>query len=165
MNKGSTMDVVTCDLPKSSALHSEVKSAYFRDSYSAALRNSEANIISIFFAIFGHHPKWLKLVLVLRNKVVALFGLESAKLSDIFKPQIKEHYVVGEKIGPWPIYHLTDNELVAGLDDKHLDFRLSVLKSTEGGGTKVIVSTVCDVRGGPVSLDRNSVSLSGALRM
>ncbi|WP_334187301.1 DUF2867 domain-containing protein [Noviherbaspirillum sp.] len=139
------MDVLTCDLPKSSALHSNVKSAYFTDSYSAALRNPEASIISIFFAVFGHHPKWMKLALVLRNKAVAPFGLRSGKSSDIFNPQIKEHYMVGEKIGRWPIYHLTDNELVAGLDDKHLNFRLSIFKSTEGGGTKVIVSTVCDV--------------------
>ena len=87
----------------------------------------------------------MKLALVLRNKVVVLFGLQSAKSSDIFKPQIKEHYVVGERIGRWPIYHLTENELVAGLDDKHLDFRLSVLKSTEDGAPKVIVSTVCYV--------------------
>jgi hypothetical protein len=140
------MDVVTCDLPQSSMLHGGVaKSAYFTDSYSAALINTEANMVSIFFAIFGHHPKWMKFLLVLRNKIAAFFGLETPESSDILAPKIKEHYMVGEKIGPWPIYHLSQDELIAGRDNRHLDFRLSVMKLTDAGGTKVVVSTVCDV--------------------
>jgi hypothetical protein len=34
---------------------------------------------------------------------------------------------------------------VAGQDNKHLDFRLSVLKTAEAGKTSVVLSTVCDV--------------------
>src|SRR3954451_21870807 len=46
-----------------------------------------------------------------------------------------------DKIGAWPIFALTDNELVTGRDNKHLDFRISVLKRGEGA----VFSTVCIV--------------------
>ena len=54
-------------------------------------------------------------------------------------------YSVGDKIGPWPIFFIGDNELVAGRNNKHLDFRLSVLKVMEGDAASVVVSTVCSV--------------------
>jgi hypothetical protein len=59
--------------------------------------------------------------------------------------QVKSSYAVGDKIGVWPIMALTENELVAGRDDKHLDFRLSVLKVTDGEAVSVVVSTICTV--------------------
>jgi hypothetical protein len=52
---------------------------------------------------------------------------------------------VGDKIGVWPIFALTETELVAGRDNKHLDFRVSVLKETDGGTASVVVSTLCTV--------------------
>ena len=58
---------------------------------------------------------------------------------------IKDRYVVGEKIGVWPIFSLSEDEVVAGRDNKHLDFRVSVLKLPEGDGSSVVVSTVCTI--------------------
>jgi hypothetical protein len=52
---------------------------------------------------------------------------------------------VGDKIGPWPIFFIGDNEIVAGRNNKHLDFRLSVLRLTDGDAESVVVSTVCSV--------------------
>jgi hypothetical protein len=146
MDKAHQMTVRVCDFPESSSLHNaQTLSAYFRDSYCATLKDAESSMVSIFFAIFGHHPKWMQMALIARNKAVALVGLDAPPSSEILRPQRKEHYVVGDKIGPWPIYRLTQNELVAGRDNKHLDFRLSVIKVTEAGNSKVVVSTVCQV--------------------
>jgi hypothetical protein len=36
---------------------------------------------------------------------------------------------------------LEDNEIVTGRDNKHLDFRVSVMRVTEDGARKVVVST------------------------
>jgi hypothetical protein len=58
---------------------------------------------------------------------------------------MKRSYSVGDKIGVWPIFFLTETELVAGRDNKHLDFRLSVLRSTDGEIASVVVSTLCTV--------------------
>ena len=37
-------------------------------------------------------------------------------------------------------------ELVAGRDNKHMDFRLSVLKVSDGDAINVVVTTVCTIR-------------------
>ena len=69
---------------------------------------------------------------MLRKWAASCVGLKVPTTADIMRPQIKERYVVGDKIGPWPIVHLNETELVAGRDNKHLDFRLSVLKEVDG---------------------------------
>lgn len=140
------MNIVACDLPKASVLDSKmIESAYFSDSYSAPLTNAKAGIVEIFFGIFGHHPRWMKMTIIIRNKIASLFGLDTSTSAEILQPQIKSHYAVGDKIGPWPICHLTQDELVAGRDNKHLDVRLSVLRIADAGEPHVVVSTICNV--------------------
>ena len=88
---------------------------------------------------------WIKMVLVARNRMASLFGLEAPSASEIMHPTFKSNYAVGQKIGPWPIFAITGSELVAGRNNIHLDFRLSVLQLTQGLTTSVVVSTVCVV--------------------
>jgi Protein of unknown function (DUF2867) len=140
------MNIVECDVPSGSMLTREViEHAYFRDSYRAPLSRGELGVVDIFFAIFAHHPLWVKLLLIVRNRVASVAGLEAPTVSEILRVEIKDHYVVGDKIGAWPIFSLGENELVAGRNNKHLDFRLSVLKVTDGDRTSVVVSTICTV--------------------
>ena len=56
----------------------------------------------------------------------------------------RDRYFVGAKIGPWPIFFLGSDELVAGRDNKHMDFRLSIMK-VHDDRPSVVVSTVCVV--------------------
>ena len=124
--------------------HEMIANAFFWDSYIAPSTHPDAKISDIFFAIFGHLPFWLKALLISRNKIAALFGLEAPTISEIINSEVKASYTTGDKIGPWPIFTLTDRELVAGRDNKHLDFRLSILRTTDHGGCDVVVSTVCN---------------------
>jgi Protein of unknown function (DUF2867) len=138
------MGIAACEVPALSVLDRRlIDAAFFHDSYRAPLSRPRAGVVEVFFAIFGHHPKWLKVVLVLRNRLASCFGLEVPTTAEIMRTQVKASYSVGEKIGPWPIFHLTDTELVAGRDNWHLDFRLSVLKEDSGGSSSAVVSTVC----------------------
>jgi hypothetical protein len=140
------MNVVECGVPSGSMLSRElIERAYFRDSYRAPLSRTELGIVDIFFGIFAHHPLWMKLLLIVRNKVASLAGLDAPTASEILHVEIKDHYVVGEKIGVWPIFSLSEDEVVAGRNNKHMDFRLSVLKVPDGDGTNVVVSTICTV--------------------
>jgi hypothetical protein len=102
-------------------------------------------MVEIFFAIFGHHPGWMKLALIARNRVASFCGLDAPAASEIINPEVKSSYVVGEKIGVWPIFALTANEIVAGRNNKHLDFRLSVLREAGDESGSVVVSTLCTV--------------------
>ena len=140
------MNVTECDLPPSSVLDRRVvASAYFRDSYRAPLRNPRQDMVGIFFAIFGHHPGWMKALLIARNWIASRCGLDVPAASDIMNAPRKEHYEVGDMIGPWPIFSLSETELVAGRDNKHLDFRLSLMRITHDEVPSVVVSTICSV--------------------
>ena len=84
-------------------------------------------------------------MLVARNKAAALAGLEVPTTSEIMNVEKRERYFAGEKIGPWPIFSLGPDELVAGRDNKHMDFRLSIMKVHDGVRPSVVVSTLCMV--------------------
>ena len=140
------MNVVECDVPSGSVLGRElIERAYFRDSYRAPLSRRELGIVDVFFGIFAHHPLWMKLLLIIRNKVASLADLDAPTASEILHVKVKDRYAVGEKIGVWPIFSLSEDEVVAGRNNKHMDFRLSVLKLSDGDRASVVVSTVCTV--------------------
>jgi hypothetical protein len=140
------MTIVECDVPYGSMLRREpIERAHFRDSYRAPLGRTELGIVDVFFAIFAHHPLWMKLLLIVRNKLASLAGLDAPAASEILHIEIKDRYVVGEKIGVWPIFSISENEVVAGRNNRHMDFRLSVLKVRERHRTSVVVSTICTV--------------------
>jgi hypothetical protein len=140
------MHIVECDVPSHSVLSRDlIENAHFRDSYRAPLTRNELGVVDIFFAIFAHHPWWMKLLLIVRNKAASLIGLDAPTASEVLHVEIGDRYAVGEKIGVWPIFSLTDDELVVGRDNKHMDFRLSVLKLPDGDRMSVAVSTVCTV--------------------
>jgi hypothetical protein len=107
------MNVVECDVPSGSMLSREtIERAYFRDSYRAPLSRRELGIVDVFFAIFAHRPLWMKLLLIARNKVASLAGLDAPTASGILHVEIKDSYVVGEKMGVWPIFLLSEDEVV-----------------------------------------------------
>jgi Protein of unknown function (DUF2867) len=142
----SVVRVVECDVPAGSLLDRRMlDAAYFSDSYRAPLCKGQASMADIFFGLFGHSPIWIKTLLLIRNRIASGFGLDVPKSSDILHPIQQAHYQVGDTIGPWPIFLLTDNELIAGRDNKHLDFRLSLLRELHDGKPSVVVSTICDV--------------------
>src|SRR5258708_35267504 len=87
----------------------------------------------------------MNLMLTARNKAAALAGLEVPTTSEIMNMEKRDRYFVGEKIGPWPIFFLGSDELVAGRDNKHMDFRLSIMKVHDGIRPSVVVSTLCIV--------------------
>jgi Protein of unknown function (DUF2867) len=138
------MSIIECEVPALSMLDRRlIEGAFFHDAYRAPLSRPRAGVVEVFFAIFAHHPAWMKTVLVLRNWLASCFGLEVSTTAEIMRPQMKTRYNVGEKIGAWPIFYLSEIEVIAGRNNKHLDFRLSVLKEASGVSSTAVVSTIC----------------------
>jgi hypothetical protein len=96
----------------------------------------------IYLAILGHLPWWARALIVVRNFIVSFFGLHTEPAANVWKPKVKDCYTPGDRIVRFNLYTLDDNEIVAGIDDKHLDFRVSVMHVTENGAHKVVVSTL-----------------------
>jgi hypothetical protein len=140
------MHVIECDVPSTSALSRDlIDNCHFHDSWRAPLARPELGIVEVFFALFGHTPLWMKSLLIVRNAAARLVGLEAPTMAEIMQPKVRETYGVGDKIGPWPIFFIGENEIVAGRDNKHLDFRVSVLKAVDADTASVVISTICTV--------------------
>lgn len=141
------MRVTECEIPSVSGLgRALIERADFRDAHRAPLRSKELGVVEIFLAIFAHRTWWMKALLLLRNQAAARAGLEVPSMAEILHPETSVGHAVGDKIIGWPIFALTDTELIAGRDNAHLDFRVSVLKLAEGETISVVVSTICIVR-------------------
>lgn len=102
--------VFTSDLPDFSALHARVGPRDFLDCYSVASdlpARQAAQIITNF-------PGWARILLLVRRVVTAPFGLS------------QDGPPAPDKVGPFPVELDTETEMIAGFDDKHLEFRVSV---------------------------------------
>jgi hypothetical protein len=140
------MNIVECGVPSTSALGRDViESAYFSDSYSAPLTRPDLAITDIYAAIFAHPPLTMNLLLIVRNAIVRRFGLRAPAAAVIMRAELKGRYAVGETVGLWSIFFIDKNEIVAGGNDRHQDFRVSVLRVHAANEASVVLSTICTV--------------------
>jgi hypothetical protein len=95
------MGIFECNVPRHSALCNDlIERADFRDACRAPLSRLDLSVVEIFFAIFARRPGWMNLMLIARNKVAALAGLEVPTTSELMNMEKRHRYFVGEKIGP-----------------------------------------------------------------
>jgi Protein of unknown function (DUF2867) len=128
-----------CDLPASSRLRSALPHIDYLDSYAVPLSRPDQSMLSIYAAALGHLPAAFKQLLVLRSILVRPFGIAGVSYQDLTQaidPQ--KAYAIGDKVGRWTLYHQSQDELITGADDRHLDFRVSVLRE---GRARVVLST------------------------
>jgi len=83
--------------------------------------------------LFTRNPGWIDALLRLRNLLVTPFGL---KKSGEAEP------APGGMIGLFPVISETPERLVAGFDDRHLDFRVLVDVQAWRGGQQATVTTL-----------------------
>ncbi len=101
-------------LPAISELHDRCDAADFLDCYCVASDlppRTAAEIITDF-------PPWTQHLLRLRRLLTAPFGLSNDGPN------------APDKVGIFPVESENPHELIAGFNDKHLDFRVSVLSQT-----------------------------------
>jgi len=127
--------------PPDSAFLGDLRSFYYWDSYEAPLVHSDLAMHELYLALFGHHPRWARWLLILRGWIVRPFGLRATTAADFDKIETKPAYAVGDKIARFTLFAQSASEIVTGGDDKHLDFRVSVRKLGGQGATHVALST------------------------
>jgi hypothetical protein len=91
--------------------------AQFVDAYSVAVDDAALDARHAAERMFSRSPRWIDALLTLRNCLVAPFGLKTGVPSGAGTP---------ETIGIFPVVSETPDRLVAGFDDRHLDFRVVV---------------------------------------
>ena len=128
--------------PAESRLRPELGKAYYHDTYEAPLRRHDLKPHEIYIAILGHLPWWARALIIVRNAIVSPFGLHAERAARVWTPELKNNYVPGDKIVRFTLFSQDENEIIAGLDDKHLNFRVSVIKRQDGTAHRVAMSTV-----------------------
>lgn len=136
------MTVARRRVPPDSMFLGDLQDFYHWDAYEAPLARDDLAMHEIYLALFAHHPRWARALLILRGWLVAPLGLRRTTAADLENIEIKSAYAVGEKIARFTLYGQSDTEIVTGGDDRHLDFRVSVRKITERGASRVVLSTV-----------------------
>jgi len=86
-------------------------------------------------AIFNSPPQWINALIGLRNRIVGLFGLKAG-----VRPSASARH---NNIGIFPVLAESPEEILMGLDDRHLDFRVAVtVRPDPDGAQQITVTTV-----------------------
>jgi Protein of unknown function (DUF2867) len=91
--------------------------AQFSDAFSVAIDDATLDARRAAERMLGRQPRWIAALMALRNHLVAPFGLKAPA------PAVS---ISSDCVGIFPVLSETPARLVAGFDDKHLDFRVVV---------------------------------------
>jgi hypothetical protein len=90
--------------------------------------------------IFENQPAWIARLMQIRDTVVTVFGLKTARRLRRLPSTPRQR-----RVGIFRVYETSSNEVLLGEDDSHLDFRVSVLMQAAtptGQPRQLVVSTV-----------------------
>jgi hypothetical protein len=107
--------------------------AQFIDAYSIAIGDAALDARRAAEKMLARGPRWIAALLALRNYLVTPFGLKTSAPSEVGASDL---------VGIFPIASQTPDRLVAGLNDRHLDFRLVVDVAACGHGQRVTATTL-----------------------
>ena len=138
------MTIKRVSLPSDSLL-SNTSFDYF-DSFSTEFTDpdNETTPLRAGKALFTTTPGWVVGLMRLRDRLVSVFGLKPAdKISSKKREELFDNFTgePEEKIGLFRVYDKTETEICMGEDDKHLNFRISLLLATENDHTRRITLT------------------------
>ncbi|HEY9067117.1 MAG TPA: DUF2867 domain-containing protein [Burkholderiaceae bacterium] len=128
-------------LPPESAIANAYASMNLADAYSIELptgASTNPEVLARF--IFAHQAPWISSLMAVRDTLVAGLGLKTAK----HLASLDAESGTG-RLSIFRIYSTSPTEVVLGEDDKHLDFRVSVLcsgQSSPGAKRHLTLSTV-----------------------
>jgi hypothetical protein len=136
------------EVPPASEIARQLPGAYFYDSYEGVLQPADAakSAMELSLQTFLKTPVWVDVAMRLRNRVGALVGFKNlGALSALDRDKKRSDYRVGDRVGIFTLQYLSENEVILGDSDKHLDVSVSVCKLTRNGVVSVAVSTVVHV--------------------
>jgi hypothetical protein len=113
----------------------------FADCYRGRTARRGLTAMEVARAMFEHPPAWVGALMVTRNAVVGCLGLKT--------PNSARASARRPQAGIFPVISDSPGELLLGLDDKHLDFRIWVSVQPVEGGTDIRTSTLVRLHGWP----------------
>jgi hypothetical protein len=133
--------VTRAAIPSDSGVFTYYAATNLADAYSIELpsgASTNPEVLARF--IFSQQAPWIGYLMAIRDAVVGRVGLKTAWQLAALEAESET-----SRLGIFKIYVTSPNEIIVGEDDKHLDFRLSVLCSDQpspGGKRYLTMSTV-----------------------
>jgi hypothetical protein len=139
------MKTRACPVPEQSLLRARLAGANFHDAWCVDNPYPDRPALVLWMQTMGRTPRWIDAAMHARNAIVKRVGLKDlgGGLSNIDRDRPLQDYRVGDRVGIFTLLSLSDDEVVMGDDDKHLDVQVSLLK--QDGGRKAVVSTVVHI--------------------
>jgi Protein of unknown function (DUF2867) len=138
--------IAAVEVPDTSELHREVAASYFHDCYEVLVDTEAKSAMELYLAVVSRTPEWVNALMALRNRVVSLVGLKNlGHLGAFDSSKPASTYRVGDRVGIFSLLYITDNEIVLGDSDKHLNVKVSIYRLANGERKSVAVSTVVHV--------------------
>jgi|SRR5450755_320040 len=131
-------------VPVACTLLLTLKAVHFSDAFQAPVSNPELSPQDAYQAVFACAPAWASLLLKMRGMVAPLLGLRHTSKAD-FEVASGARYEIGQRVGRFLIRSIDRKELIVGENDKHLDFRISIYRSSMNGAETVTVSTAVEI--------------------
>jgi len=130
------------DLPTETLVARAFPRIDYADAYRVRLPDGVPNDLdAVVRAALGTAPGWVTLLMRLRDRIAGMIGLKTA--SRAARGNIGPNTLqVGDRLGIFKVFDRAGDELLLGEDDRHLDFRVSVLLRNDGSAGWAIVSTV-----------------------
>lgn len=133
------MTVTKTKTPENSILNTNQNKYDYVDSFRGVITDvqNKFSITDIGKAFFTGSPQWVDKLFTLRNKIVAVFGLKTSEHKSSRQTQLDNfNCELGEHLGLFSVFQKTDNEVILGADDKHLNFRVSLYLDKPKSGTE-----------------------------
>ncbi|MGY2284491.1 DUF2867 domain-containing protein [Pseudomonas gingeri] len=106
------------------------------DTYAVRLPVKDACALEVTRQMLSHSAWWFRVLITLRDMVMRRFGVKTST-------QLRNGHAGAPVVDFFPILHETDQEVVLGVDDRHLDFRLSVkVQRNDAGPDRLLVTSV-----------------------
>jgi hypothetical protein len=107
--------------------------AQFADAFSIVTDDAALDARHAAEKMFGQSPPWARALLSLRDLMVRPFGLKTAQTA---------RRSSADRVGMFPVLSETAQRIVAGLDDRHLDFRVVIDVAGSDAGRTVTATTL-----------------------
>jgi hypothetical protein len=134
-----------CVLPKDTIIGQLFGKIDYQDCYSVSICNPHDYSVDYLTQwFFSSTPGWVHRLMTLRNLIVSFFGLKGGNIdkTEIHNPSV--FYPKGSKIAIFTVYDRNDHEIVMAEDDKHLNFRTSIMieKDKDKDPIRLYLSTI-----------------------
>ncbi len=137
------MRISKIPLPKDSLIEKSFPVLDYSDCFSKQFHSNQK--ISLYdcikFSLFNW-PKWVQLLLIIRNYLVLPFGLKTDK--EKYHKQTSELEITlskGSRISFFDVIDCNNNEVLLGVSDKHLDACASIILRSHNNAHEICLAT------------------------